>query len=113
MQHKTMNKNGIHYKTHKRIRTNNIMHFTAKIFSIVQQNWFSRINIYSTSRFIHSGLNYISYQILILIKIYLHLGTTLEENFKKKQKNLHVLQNNVTFLKRELVTSHYSIVQRV
>jgi len=60
MQHKTMNKNDIHYKTHKRIRTNNIMHFIAyrwfsKTFSIVQ-NWFSRINIYTTSCFIHLGL---------------------------------------------------------
>jgi hypothetical protein len=44
------------------------------------------------------------------MKIYFHLGTTLEENFKKKQKNLHVLQNNVEFLKRELMTYHYSII---
>jgi hypothetical protein len=120
MQHKAMNKNDIHYKTHNHIRTS-IMHalypyrWFSKIFSIIQKNWFSRINTYSSSHFIHSraGNELHQLRILILMKIYFHLGTTLEENFKKKQKNVHVLQNNVKFLNRELVTSHHSIVQSV
>jgi hypothetical protein len=61
----------------------------------------------------HAGTELHISRILVLIKICFHLGTILEENFKKKQKNLHVLQNNVKLLKREFVISHHSIVQRV
>jgi len=32
------------------------------------------------------------------IKIYFHLGTTLEDNFKRSQKNLQQLQNIVKVL---------------
>jgi len=42
------------------------------------------------------------------IKIYFHLGTTLEDNFKRKQKNLQQLQNIVKVLifKKKGIRSH-------
>ena len=83
------------------------MHFTAyrwlsKIFSMVQQNWFSRINTCSASQFMHSHarteLLTSTKDLSFNIKIYFHLGTTLEDNFKRSQKNLQQLQNIVKVL---------------
>ena len=96
------------------------MHFTAyrwfsKIFSAVQQNCFSRINTCSPSQFMHphAGTELLTSvkDLSFNIKIYFPLGTTLEVNLKRKQKNLQRLQNIVRvliFLKKNYIPLKYS-----
>jgi len=92
MHRKTTNKIYIHHKKHIQIRTSTIYTFYCiqiflKFLSVIQHNCVSGITTHSMSQVIHSpSRTELPYwlRILVLIKICFLLGTTLEENFKKK-----------------------------